>query len=514
MKHGWISLVALACAGGVVACGGRAGGGAADVPTADVPTAGDGATGDGATGDAAAGDAAAVDGGAVPLIGTGLPCGAPATVGGLRPGSDLQRHDLDGARFPEARCNDGTPAVLYYRPFEGAENRDRWVIQLQGGGGCADGASCAERWCSYMMPFGTTQMSSNLAPQGGIVADGLLNRARTENPLRNWNQVFLRYCSSDGWSGTRSDVVFDTVVPGTTTPARYRLHFNGAHVFDAAVRTLRQDGPAGLVYTLGGARTALPDLDEAATVLLMGASAGGAGTIRNADRFAATLRQHNTRCQGGGACPLRVGALIDSIVEPDRSAWDWSRSPECTARRLCSYEAFLQNDYQRGSYVAYGARLEDSCERWHQANRPGEAWRCLDDAYAVQHHVTTPMLVRMGQTDSLFYRRAVDGMFGLPGMGTLTPGQFAAGVRAQLERVQNAQILAHERAMIRSPPATFGPSCPKHEAIGSDDSVFDVWIEQGGMQVSFLRVLGNWIAMSGTPTNLVTPAGGRDSCTR
>ncbi len=459
---------------------------------------------------------ALVDGAAglmTPMIGSALSCGKPATAGNLRPGGDLQRHQLDAARFPEARCNDGTPAVLYYRPFEGEENRNRWVIQLQGGGGCTDGATCAERWCSYEMPFGTTQMSSTLAPRVGIVADGLLNRARTENPLRHWNHVFLRYCTSDGWSGTRSDVVFDTTVPGTTTPVRYRLHFNGAHVFDAAVRTLRQDGPAALVYTLDGGRTALPDLDEATTVLLMGASAGGAGTIRNADRFTATLRQHNTRCQAGGVCALRVGALIDSIVGPDRSTWDWSRSPECTVRQLCTYDAFLQNDYQRGSYVAYGARLEDSCESWHRANRPGEEWRCLDDAYAVQHHVTTPMFVRMGQTDSLFYRLAVEGLFGLPGRGTLTLGQFAAGVRTQLARVQNAQTLANERSLIRTPPGTFGPSCQKHEAIGSDDSVYDVWIEQDGTQVSFLSVLGNWMASNGLVTNLVTRVGGRDSCT-
>ena len=63
-------------------------------------------------------------------------CINPGAAGGLAEGREerpLIRHDLDLEQFPEARCNDGTAAVFYFRPYEGEENRDRWVVQLQGG---------------------------------------------------------------------------------------------------------------------------------------------------------------------------------------------------------------------------------------------------------------------------------------------------------------------------------------------------------------------------------------------
>jgi hypothetical protein len=472
---------------------------------------------DAGTGDADAAvgsDGAASDAGAVSMIGEALACRSEGGVGGLAPGTDLQRHTIDLAQFPEARCNDGTPAVLYYRPYEGAENRDRWVIQLQGGGSCTTPNACAARWCGYMTNFSKTQMTSSVAPRTGINGDGILDRNEPTNPMRGWNRVFLRYCSSDAWSGTRSDVAMDAVEPGTANPVRFRLHFAGARIFDAAVATLRQDGAAALRYTLGGASSALPDLDDASVVLLAGASAGGAGTIRNVDRFATTLRANNTACRSGGACPLRVAALIDSILPMDRSQLDWTLTPMCTMGMLCSYSQYFQAQYQTGENVFQGVRNDDTCEGWHRANRPGEEWRCLDDSYVLLNHITTPMFVRMGQTDMLLGRNAVEAQFQVPGMGPLTMPQFAAGVRAQLQRAQDAQTLANERAMIRTAPGTFGPSCPKHEAIGDTDSVFNVAIESGGAPVPFMRVFSNWFTgMGAGPVNLVTQPGGRDSCT-
>lgn len=474
----------------------------------DAATRADASADDGATWDGASGDAGAL----APMIQSALPCGTPASAGGLREGADLQRHTIDPARFPQARCNDGTPAVMYYRPYQGAANRDRWVVQLQGGGSCASGAECAERWCSYMMAFGMTQMTSSLAPTRGIPADGILNRARVENPMRDWNHVFLRYCSSDMWSGTHDDAVVDAVVPGTATPARFRLHFAGARIFDAAITTLRQDGAQALAYTLAGGSVAMPDLDDAAVVILAGASGGAAGVIRNVDRLATALRANNAACASGGACPLRVSALIDSILAPDREALDWSQSPACTRDHLCDYASFFRAQYASGEQPLVGVRNDDTCEAWHRSNRPGEEWRCLDPTYALLNHVTTPMFVRMGQTDQLIGRMLFEAMLRVPGRSALTAADFAAGVRQQLQRVRDAQTLANERALIRAAPGTFGPSCSKHETLSDDDSTYNVSIDEGGAPVPFLRVLTNWFTGTGV-TNLVTQPGGHDSCT-
>ena len=74
-----------------------------------------------------------------------LPCGRIGTVGGLGAGTDLTRHVVDNATFPEAICNDGTPAIFYYGPYSKPEDRDKWIIFLQGGGTCVDGQTCGER---------------------------------------------------------------------------------------------------------------------------------------------------------------------------------------------------------------------------------------------------------------------------------------------------------------------------------------------------------------------------------
>ncbi len=60
-----------------------------------------------------------------PSIADALSCREPAVranpSGG---GGDLQAHELTA--FPLASCNDGSPAVLYFRPDEGEANRDKW----------------------------------------------------------------------------------------------------------------------------------------------------------------------------------------------------------------------------------------------------------------------------------------------------------------------------------------------------------------------------------------------------
>jgi hypothetical protein len=105
-----------------------------------------------------------------------------------------------------------------------------------------------------------------------------------------------------------------------------------------------------------------------------------------------------------------------------------------------------------------------------------------------------------------------DEMLTVSGTGTFTLAQFAAGVRAQLQRVQAAPAMGNERTMITTTPGTFGPSCPKHETLGDDDSIYNVSIDQSGVAVPFLQVFGNWLAGTAGITNLVTLPGGHDSC--
>lgn len=484
MANGGRLAVLLGLAAGSV-CGPGCGGGRGEPAPADAtPTTID-----------AAPDAAPD----VPLIGDVLTCGVADSVGGMAPGTDLQRHDLDLDVFPDARCNDGTGAVIYFRPYSQALSRNRWVIQLLGGGGCGSAQACANRWCGVDTLFSMTQMTSNEAPAEGTIANGIFTR-RADNLLGASNQVLVRYCSSDGWGGTSKDVVLDVLDPVTAEPRQFRMNFLGAEIIDAVIATLRVDGVPGLAFTLDGGRTAMPDLDDATQVVIAGSSAGGTGTIRNVDRIAATLRATNP--------DVTVRALIDSIFQPDLAAVDYATADACLTSGACDYESLVALFDET---TVYASRDEDSCATWHAANEPATAWACGDAGHLIRHHVTTPMFIRQGQRDDLLSTTFIDAGFSIPGYGPADVDGYAMLIRDQLAAMADLPTSAEEGDAIAVAPGGFAPSCPRHETLRSTPDVFDATIDDGGPDLTMFDVIANW-TLGDLPSMLITPDGGADVC--
>jgi hypothetical protein len=439
----------------------------------------------------------------VPMISDVLTCGVAGTAGGLSDGTELQRHDYDLNAFPDALCNDGTTAVMYYRPFSGAANEQRWVIQLQGGGGCSREQSCADRWCQVGTNFSMTGMTSSVAPEAAIDGNGILER-RADNPVGDWNHVFLRYCSSDTWSGTARDVIVDAEEPVMGGAVQFRMHFLGSRILDAALGTLRQQGVPALTYTLDGGAVPMPDLDEAEQVLVAGASAGGGGVVWNVDRIVADLEGVNPG--------VLIRALIDSAFAPSLETLDYSLADVCLAPELmsCDWPSYVMAD--AGTSLALWQPVWDrSCYDWHQANLPGTDWQCGDQSHVTRHHVTTPMFVRMSQHDSLISGNFRDGGFSVDGTAAMTLDEFATLVRVQLEDLADIQATAHEGADITVVPGAFGPTCPKHETLRSTPDVFNATIRDGADDLAMFDVILNWLMLS-PPSILVTQPGGIESC--
>ena len=218
----------------------------------------------------------------IPLLDMALTCGRGGEVGGPRPGLDLYRLVVDAAAFPDAVCNDGTRAVFYVRQAcpTTPEYQNYWHIHLEGGGNCNTPQSCANRWCSHETNFGAAQMSSRNSPRR-MRARGIFDRS-VRNDFRCWNHVYVRYCSSDNWSGegTVAQVTADDpadlavgCTPGVDcTPIDYRIHFRGATIVDAVRSQLRRDcnGAACPATDFaidqnndGVLDWAMPDLDDA-----------------------------------------------------------------------------------------------------------------------------------------------------------------------------------------------------------------------------------------------------------
>jgi hypothetical protein len=428
-------------------------------------------------------------------------CRSTNGVGGIGKGTDLTRFNISQTEFPAARCNDGSAPAFYFRPAATSEARNRWVIQLNGGGGCRSADACAARFCGYDTNFSAFQMSSREAPDG-THGEGILAR-RADNPVGDFNHVFVHYCTSDNWSGQAPDTILSAPSPGAEgPPIAYRIHFAGAHVVDAVVATLRRQ-------TAVPFSPDAPDLDDATQVVFAGASAGGGGVARHADALRATLGVSRPVC-GEAPCPLDFLALIDSAFGPDLVDFDLSSSKLCAAG-LCSWESIMRNEQTQGGHAIWKARTDQSCLDWHAANDVEKAWQCVDNNYVMANHITSPLLVRTGQTDELQFGNAVEAGFLAKDGSPLSDKAFAAMVRARLAALGNAKSSAAEGSLMSKNPAVFGPSCKKHETLRNNEHTFDVRVRTGAKDVSMFDVFTNF-GSGQTPTVAIAQPGDPAAC--
>jgi len=445
-----------------------------------------------------------------PNIALALDCGdAPPSGPGNQ--GELQRYEVDTARFPDAICNDGSPAVFFFRPAVDG-SRDKWLINLNGGGACASGSACAARWCWCRStsgpdgcPFAETTTNFSMGNMDGddrarIGAAGIFRRgdAQRDNPLGGYNQVRVVYCSSDTWTGSRRDVPLTTAHPKTGVEVSYSIHFLGARILDAVLDILRREGGATPVYSLGGSPVELPDLDDASEVVLSGDSAGGAGVIGNLDRVADLLREHNGACQGA-SCPLVVRGLIDAVVGPEIEPLDLTESflAPLGGSTWADYLSFLAA--VRGANQ--GTRRDRSCERWHEGRDPGPE-ACLDDTHVIRHHVTTPFFVRMALLDQLISANYAEGGYRDPELGALSLAVFAQVLRRELVAFDTLPAVAEEGAAMSVAPGVFAPACSKHDTLHDDGEVYGTTITQGGEDLVLFEVFERW--RTGQSPSIVT----------
>lgn len=476
-------------------------------------------------------DGARVDGDASPPnISEALNCGMGSNGAGPGPNNanSLQRSVIDTRAFPDALCNDGSPAAIFFRPYQGEANRNRWLINLRGGGSCGGGQSCAARWCgcagmnvcpstpadSYTN-FDRGNMTTAGAAsqiQGGIFSRGVPGQP---NPIEGFNQVRIVYCSSDSWAGTRRASPLNATHPVTGSPVTYSIHFLGARILDAVFATLRADGAPSPRYTLAGANAALPDLDEATDVVIAGDSGGAAGVINNLDRLSTMLRMQNTRCRAGGACSLTVRGLIDAFVGPDKSRLGLAPDGNIARAGITNYAGWTDGISRSRSAVA-GFSGDESCVTWHRANMPGTESRCFDENHVIRHHVTTPFFIRMALEDSLISGNYASDGWTDPMLGRFDPraNVFARVLRTELRAFPMLRATAEEGASFTRSPGVFAPQCTNHDTINENTEVFDLTITPngGGMADRFFTAFGPWLMTNDDIAVISDPTMNRTFC--
>jgi len=397
-----------------------------------------------------------------------LPCGNVGTVGGLGAGIDLTRYTIDTSKFPNAVCNDGTPGVFYYAPATREEDRNKWFIFLQGGGGCRDGQSCAERWCHVNTNYGMDKMTSSLT-KPMIRGNGFLD-PRSDNHFGSWNRVLIFYCSSDSWSGTNSTTFQAT---GGATTVQYQIHFRGSQIIDAVLDTLRNASPSSSsrrrsISHSVEATSPWPDLDNATHVLFAGSSAGGMGAKWNADRVGAKLKAANPKL-------VDYRLLIDASTSPEAYDRNYATSTYCANDpRGCTYELLYSSNYEYTN-TTFGARRDESCIAWHTAHQPGTEWKCEDTMHVNYHHITTPFFIHQDLQDGQVGGEFVDANFG-------TMSDYARDLEADLRALPTPE---EPRG---ATPGIFAPQCTDHESVTNDAAVYQVRIEG----LSYYDTVWNW----------------------
>jgi hypothetical protein len=306
-----VSAGALAMALVAVGCGidgtGTSGGPASTKPSAAPPS--EPASSGGASSGGAAGGAAS----ASCTQGAGY-SGAPITA-------------ADGAwtwvPVPGAICRDGSATGVGVRLHEGST---KVALYFEGGGACFHDASCAIN--DVLASFGEPQFT---AWAGAAGSGGIFDSGAADNPLRDYNFVYVPYCTGDVHAGDREHVD----VPGDLAPK------------DQAFVGYRNVG----LYL----ERLVPTFAGATSVVVTGISAGGFGAAFNYDRVAQAFCAANVALVDDSGPPMSDDYLAPCLQKRWRELWnlDATLPADCAACRgangggIVHYVDYLAKKYPK-----------------------------------------------------------------------------------------------------------------------------------------------------------------------
>lgn len=432
----------------------------------------------------------------------------------------MYRVTMNPALYPAARCNDGSPAVFYFAPAPaGSANADRWIFQLEGGGGCLDAADtaglhqdCMDRWTGKGPDLLDVprKMSTDLDRDGVTDVNFLPLEGRipglfgedtvVTDPTQNggfdaWNRVYLNYCSSDLWQGQSGPIA---LAGGEWTDAGGGVHtyepldaaiFNGHLIFDAVLDAIL----AGVVSDDGEHWLQLLFPSALEQVVLAGESAGGGGVAANLDYLAG---KSGWGADGTGVdrgitlgvagANTHVPFAYDDATVPWYTGpvtvqeWDYSFSPPLLVDVDLDANGTIDTDAQEAGVplrrpvyeFVIDAFVDQSCLAANTdpaaADPNRRHWLCYrSSSLYPAGHITTPILVKQDLADPL--------------VGAGIPS-FAEGVRT----------------MMGSLPANFwyfGPQCGRHATLSASRYFKRDRVSDGmGRQVTYHRAVQELIA--------------------
>jgi hypothetical protein len=269
---------------------------------------------------------------------------------------------LDKSKYPQALCNDGTPAAYVLRPGAGAA-ANRWIVSLQGGGECYDQASCSSRAADTPTLVSSAPYQAN--PSSAFGLGGLLDSNPSNNPdFYDASTVEVLYCSSDEWSGAKASAsAFNPQDPTT-------WNFQGHAILNAVIADLK----------------ASHNLSAATEIMLTGQSSGGVGVFVNVNPVAKLV-------PSGARFVAFSDAAFDSAVDtfnPTGAPPNYT-NPNSIPAEIAQFGQVL---------VLWNGSGDPVCSA--TASDPSSQVACYDSEtlLAPNGTVTSPMLVSMSEKDT------------------------------------------------------------------------------------------------------------------
>ncbi len=174
--------------------------------------------------------------------------------------------------FPGSRCMDGSATGIGVNL---SSTSNRVMIFLEGGGACFDSLSCL----GVANPNGFD--GADFATiTGTALSRGIFDRTDTNNPIRDWNMIYVPYCTGDVHAGTNA-----------AGPSG-RQHVGYLNMQEYLARIV-------------------PTFPSATQVLLTGRSAGGLGALMNHEQT-----QRAFDCVRVDAFSDSGGPLPDMFLRP------------------------------------------------------------------------------------------------------------------------------------------------------------------------------------------------------
>lgn len=111
-----------------------------------------------------------------------------------------------GCAFSYLPDEAGVPNQPFYFYFREGVEKDKTLIYFNGGGACWNDATCLTSLVAGDRPVYNPAIEQENSP---AAVGGIMDLTREDNPVRDWNIVFIPYCTGDVHIGSRDTLYSD-----------------------------------------------------------------------------------------------------------------------------------------------------------------------------------------------------------------------------------------------------------------------------------------------------------------